>query len=283
MKKNQLLFLILIFFSTYSYLHSQAVTFLKKGPVKGEEKYFSFLINQNLEITAFQNNAPTANFVQSSKNIENKNIKILDVDNDKIKKVEVFFEKMEETNKDGDVESTKVDPISGKTYLIEDKDGNLEITYPDGKIPADEEIKYITDNEKELDQENYLDNLTINIGDRVPALESVIKNQFLNILNTDKNDNNISVYFKELRDYDNVKCGVFDIKIDTKAPIPDTSLEMNISLAGEILITVDSSNPIFLKLEGPISMDGTVSNEGQTMVMKGKGSISYDLNIKKIK
>ena len=158
----------------------------------------------------------------------------------------------------------------------------MEITYPDGKIPPEEEIKYINDNEKKFDRENYLGNSTVNIGDRVPVLETVIKNQFLNILNTDKNSNDISVYFKEVRDYDNIKCGVFEIKIKAIAPVLET-LEMNIILEGEILIAADTSTPVFLKLFGPITMNGSITNEGQTMIMKGNGSLNYDLNIKKLK
>ena len=94
MKKNHILFFILIFYLNYPDIYSQAVTFLKKNPVIGEEKYFSFLIKQNIEITALQGDIPAANSVQSSKNVENKKIKILDANNDKIIKLEVFFEKL---------------------------------------------------------------------------------------------------------------------------------------------------------------------------------------------
>jgi len=282
MKLKLITTFILYFFIFSLHLSSQTVTFKKKNPQINDEKYYLYSMDMKIDITAYQNEIPIANFSRISKKNENKKIKILNIADNKIIKIELTYEISEEIDKEAEIESKKVEVISGKTYYIENINKELKVSYKDGTIPKDEEIQYIlNDSDNKLNEESYLENLTLKVGDRTSELENVLKNEFLSPLNIDKDSTEVSAVLKKIVKKENEKCALFEIKINTNAQVENVLIKMNLS--GEFIINTATSIPVLLKISGPIYMNGKTETDGQTIIMKGAGILEADLNVNKIK
>lgn len=187
---------------------------------------------------------------------------IIDVAGDAITKTKVTFD---------DVKSTQPSALPGKTFVVEARDGGLEIVriaLRDAKANADTDAK--TD---AREVEKYLRNLGkpdpmlaalpsggVSPGERVDGVAKVIGDQ-LRESGDGMTASDVVVTFKETRGED----GVFDVSL--KLTKDEGSTKMTITVKGDVWVSTKTSSTTRMDLAGPVTISGATTGSG-TMSMK---------------
>ena len=178
---------------------------------------------------------------------------IIDVAGDAITKTKVTFD---------EVKSTQPSALTGKTFVVEAKDGRIDVVAAkdDAKADAKEVEKYLKNLGKPDPMLAALPSGGVAPGEKVDGVAKVISAQL-----RDSGDGMIAsdvvVTFKEKRGED----GVFDVGL--KLTKDEGATKMTIAVKGDVWVSTKTSSTTRMDLAGPVTISGAKTGTG-TMTMK---------------
>jgi|GEM_PF-2619945 len=84
-----------------------------------------------------------------------------------------------------------------------------------------------------------------------------------------------SMSLTELRKVDGVRCAAFAVNI--QVGLAEDEFGMTMTMAGEMVVTVNGLRPVSLALAGPLTIAGEVEEEGMSMKMTGGGTFGANM------
>jgi hypothetical protein len=201
---------------------------------------------------------------------EKKSEKILATDGTAIQKLQVTYTDKTDVEKDAQgKEAKKASPVSGKVYVVEDKDGKHIVTTDKGKTPPPVEMTLVEKSYKMVGKPDpmmsAMPDRPLVVGQPVPelvkALEEVLDKEGGNMKISE-----LSVVLKEKSGDE----GVFDVKATLTMADGPMSFAMN--LAGDMHVRTADSQLTAMKMSGPVTITSNADPKNK-MKMDGKGTM----------
>lgn len=229
--------------------------FTKAAPVVGAKRRESSELVMTMSMTV-DGRRSDVNVSESVKRTE----EILAVNGDAITKAKVTFDS---------VESSQASAVVGKTFVVEAKDGKLDVRDAEGKPAPPGQAREV---EKHLESLGRPDPMLAALppagvvpGEKVDGVARAISDQL-----KDRGDgmtvSDVVVTFKERRGDD----GVFDVAL--KLTKDEGATKMVIAVKGDAWVSTKTSWPTKMDLAGPVTIAG-----GRTVKTEGSGKMSMKM------
>ena len=195
--------------------------FKKKVPAVGTKviETESKTTNLTLDITP-KPKAKAVKVVRSERAAIEKTVEILAVSADAITKVKVTYKTHSKVETKDAKESATTSPVTGKTYVVEAKDGAITVLTDKGAVAPADEAKAVQDDFKKLGKPNdlakSLPDTPLKVGDRVDALGQAFQARMAkdDDGNTKTTVESTSVTLARVNEKNGSKTGVFDLAFD---------------------------------------------------------------------
>jgi|GEM_PF-6063318 len=276
-KKNLFIIIYIILLNyTLIYSNDTIYKFTFKNFSKNEERHDLLNMSTQLKINIINaDNQETK--VLAFKETINKEEKILDLKkNNKIKIIATYKEVKiyDKTNLD----NFTINPVSGKSYIIEIEDKLINIKYKNSRESlTDVEIKHIeSDYKNYIEYMNILSNLNgieIKQGENAAFMEDLIKYIFISEIG-ESEINKINITVKEIKEYKKSKYAVFNISAELIIILQ--GIKMNMLVKGEYTMELNTSREIGLNLIGDVNFDSTELKDDKETKISGNGQIMFD-------
>jgi hypothetical protein len=242
-----------------------SIVFKKADPAVGATYSETSVTNTQIEITA-----PSASSVVQ-KRTTSSNVTLLAVDGKTILKVKVAYRAHSTAETSGGKNTTKTDPVQGKTYVAEYKGKKVLVTSEDQKPVSSQERNTVrADFEAILGKPDPLltgvPDKTLRVGDSVDSLAEVLRGMLTGDGDVRAELSNMSVVLDQIGPIDGQPAGIFLVK--AKAKIPGKQ-QIDIYLSGSMIIRQSDSRLLAVRLNGPLTLS--------TEAVKGHGGVSVAL------
>ncbi len=169
-------------------------------------------------------------------------------------------------------------PVQGKTYILNIGDSATTVLNEDGSPAPDAErtvILTLAGNREEGVLKKLLMGKTMQIGDSIQLREDLLES-FRSIVGNKSLDlKAATLKLVDIRDIQNLRCGVFDIRMQFAGA--QSAVEMELDLVAEAAISEESLWPISITMNG--DMSGVTQQQGMTLlidgIMKGVKTSTY--------
>ena len=204
---------------------------------------------------------------------------VLAVEDGRPSKIKVTYEKMNKSMQEAGPPQTKPEPVEGKTYIVEEKDGNVVVTTEDGSKPPLPEVTSVKkDYEKTFGKNNKSEafkeallKVELEKGKRAADVEKLFNEAFGPGMGGDENAPKVGevklIYQGTEGDH-----ALFDIEMTMK--VEEGPMKMNMPLKGKMKIVREGALMGSVSLEGPIEIDTT----GSPIPIQGKGKLQMSEN-----
>ena len=252
---------------------AQTITFLKKAPqvsTRQEERSASHM-NLTINVDPTGTGKPQTSRVETTE-AETKTEQILAVNGDAVTKLQVTFVEKVQTNKQGkDVVATnKRSPLSGRTFVLESKNGKLVATDLFGAPVPSADALLLEKSYKSLGKPDpvlaAMPARPLKSGDKVDELGKAIRERMNGA--GGMTVTNVVVSLREQKDDE----GIFDVTMElTKA---DGPIKFVVDLKGDMHVRLDDSRTTSLNLAGPVGVGANEADKGKSkMQVDGTGSM----------
>ncbi len=287
MKIKFLITCILIFILNFNFF-GESAEFKVEVPKKGMKWFELYQNYMYIKVNISQNKKVLKSYENGTNKLIKKEVTIIDSDDKKVNKIRVTYKTTEmSTNDNGQETQTDNLPVLNKTYIIERADNDNKsgekfiVTNEQGEPPSQEELNYILKEDYTKDNDfdynvTELNGKKIEVGEKVDCFNYIFDDFMGSLTENSKNDNkDYSVTLKAIRNLNGRNCGIFGINYKITYKDGGTGLEGTLNLKGEIIVATDTSQLINISFKGPLTMNGTVSNDKEKMDIDGAGSINY--------
>jgi hypothetical protein len=203
---------------------------------------------------------------------------VLAVNGDAITKEKVTFGTVAAKRTEAGKEKSDPSPVSGKTYVVESKDGKIDVRDENGKGVSGAEEKDVRKQLKSLGKADpmfaALPQAALVPGQKVDAIAKALTEQ-LKEESEETTVKDVVVTFKEQRGED----GVFAVAL--KLTKEEGPMAMEIDVTGEALVSTKTGWPTKMSLAGPIHVGpGKASALG--MNVSGSGKMAMQIETKSL-
>ena len=188
-----------------------------------------------------------------------------------------YLDKSSTSSQDGGELKKRISVVSGKTYIVKAKNGEIEVTDADGEPVTKQELTEVKNDHDDLGKPNKLNNLLpdrpIALGEKLSPPPSVIL-AMLDLLMPSSGQEPLAVKdagltFKSVEGTGANRVAVFDMSLTVIASAQDGKPPAEMALNGTLKLLVDSLLPIEIALKGPI----TIAASENGMAIRGKGQV----------
>jgi hypothetical protein len=188
-----------------------------------------------------------------------------------------------QTSPNGETQETSVVlPLAGQTYHFEwtHKMEQPVITLNDGGPVEAVDLELLLEKWRDLpsdkpeELEAALEGKTFEVG-QVVDLDPTELAGLMDMAGNEFTLSTPEIRLKELRSVNNIPCGVFSM--DVKLSGQSDGMDMTMPLIGEFVIGIDTLHMYTAQFEGPIQVEKSGIESGQTLHMLGKGKISFKI------
>jgi hypothetical protein len=234
--------------------------FTKAAPTVGTKRQESSELVMTIAMT-IDGRRSEMNVSESVKRTE----EILAVDGDAVTKVKATFDS---------VQSDRPSAIAGKTFIVESKNGKLEVRDPQGNTASAADARDVERHLKNVGKPDpmltALPPAGVAPGQRVDGVARAISEQ-LKEGGDGMSVSDVVVTFKEQRG----DTGVFDVAL--KLTKDDGAMKMEIAVKGDAWVSTKTSWPTKMDLSGPLTIAG-----GQAAKTEGSGKMTMKMEAKSL-
>jgi len=252
--------------------------FAKKAPAVGDRAESSVGMHMVLQMTIDPTGSGTPQKASmETSETETRREEVLAVAGEAVTKLKVTFVEKLAVMKENGKERKRPSPVTGKTYVIEAKDGKLTVLL-DGDRPAPvAQARVVKEAYETLGKVDTLyaavPTRPLKPGDLVPELSAAMKEE-MRVKAKEMDVSSVKVVFKEVRG----DVGVFEIELMLSKVEKPMKFEMK--LKGQATMSLKTGQPVALKLEGPVSV-GSTEGAGGKMKIEGTGTMQLTLDRKR--
>lgn len=257
---------------------SETVMFRYSPPEAGTVILESNNLSMNQNITIKVNGE-----VVQSMSIENLKLDIvrktiLEVRDGAPAKVKVhYITSNEEQNSSPGEKQKVVQPIEGKTYVIEMTDEGITVVDENGQTPNENETALVRREFNYIGKidpmSKFLDGKQFSVGQTVDIPGEVARSIF-----DDPKDEikTFSLSLRELTEINGENCGRFDVVLELRGA-PEQGMKLSMDLKGEALLGVATTWPLMMDLKGEVRMEA--EEPEQDMEIFGSGPVAVTMKM----
>ncbi|MBK8254169.1 MAG: hypothetical protein IPK82_16070 [Polyangiaceae bacterium] len=251
-----------------------AYMFRRKAPAVGAkvlEKEVK-LMNMALQISIVKGKTEKTSINENS--TTERTVEVMAVSNDVVTKIKVTYKSYEKAKKkDGKPEPSKVN-LTGKTYILEAKDGAVTVSTQGGAAAPEEEAKAVKKDFKNFGKgdsmSKALPDKPIRVGDRVDSIAQAFSDRFSED-DSGKEKATVEkavVTFSAVKDTPGGKVGVFDYSFDLA--IDNGLMIIRMPIKGQAELRMEDAMPTAVNMKSPIN----VSSQGGSITGSGDANMS---------
>lgn len=247
--------------------------FTKRDVTVGDKRTRTSIMAMTLEVEA-------AGQKKSMKQGETKekDEEVLEVKDGRPSKIKVTYKKKNKSMQEAGPPQTKAEPIEGKTYVVEEKDGEVIVTTEDGGKPPLAEVTAVKkDFQKSFGKDSKakafaeaLLTAKLEKGKRATDVEKLFNEAFGPGLSDDGKKAPKVGEVKLTYQGTEGDHALFDIEMTMK--VDEGPMKMSMPLKGKLKILREGAQMGTVTLKGPIELDTT----GSPIPIKGKGELSME-------
>ncbi len=184
-------------------------------------------------------------------------VTILGTTTDAVTKIRSSFEAIEDREEDEQNMKVKRSPISGRTFIVEFNNGKLITADEKGALVPDDIGSIVAAQHKDLGKQQeliFLAGRTVRPGEKVKELAAIISNSIKSSGSSRIVPDNVEVEYAGLVRENGLECGVFNLRVNVSGSQDGMLLTMR--LTGRMAIVVKNAMPLYLAMEGPITLGG---------------------------
>lgn len=255
----------------------KGTTFSYKMPTVGSKRDDTSAMSMSLTVDPTGTGKAQKSEMAMAESVH-KTEEVMAVNGDAVTKVKVKYESYDTKATEAGKEKKKSSPLAGKTYLVEAKDGKIEVRDEKGKfVPAvegnDVEKQYHTLGKPDP-MGAAMPKTPLKPGDRADSIAKAIQEQ-MKAGSDGMNVSDITVTLREIKG----DVGVFDVAL--KLSKEEGPMSMSMDMKGETDIVAATGEPMLLDIKGPITI-GAKPDAKSKMKMDGSGSMSMKMERKKL-
>jgi len=233
----------------------QAVQFRQQAAHVGDQVGQKLAINLDVNTTIVQSGQIAHQDRVKVRRRQDRLIEVLEVDQGKVRRARVSFPHSRQQSPDNqDPTEPEVQPVEGKSYLVERSGEQLFVTDPQGTIPLQNEFEIVVNSVQTLGLPNPLAKIllqrTVHVGDRI-ELPSELAEPIMGLGDSLGKVQKFELELKELLMVDAQRCALFDATIEIRGRQGDPT---EVDIDGSITIQTDTCRTIEAKLAGPLHM-----------------------------
>ena len=235
-------------------------------------------MNLTIEVGGKTPKDKLAKVVKGEKKTIDKTVEVLAVSADAITKVKVSYKDHSKVeSKDGADKTTKA-PVMGKTYVVEAKDGAVNVTTEKGVPAPAEEAALVQDDFKRLGKPNELQSALpatpLKIGDKVDSLGQSLRDKVAKDDDgkTKTTVESSSVTLAKVNESGGSKTGVFDVILDLA--MDQGGMIIKMKMKGQVELRMDDGFPVSMSFQAPITVSTPAGAGGPSI--RGGGLAKFE-------
>ena len=173
------LLLMAAFSVTWTEIAAAAITFTSQSPTRGHRIHQTVDVRTKANVVFEQSQQVIFDENRDERNRQQRDVEVLETGPDPPTLARVTYAKAttKELNQLGHRATPQ--PVAGKTYLVARVDGELQVTYPDGRQPPRDEWAIVAANMRSLGKPNplaqFLNGRTVQIGEQLTLPPHIAK------------------------------------------------------------------------------------------------------------
>ncbi len=214
-----------------------------------------------------------ANLRQSE--TEKKKTTVLAADDWSVSRVRCeYLDKNSTESADGGEQKKQVAVVSGKTYIVTAKNGEIEVTDADGEAVTKKEREEVKKDHDDLGKANKMAELLpdrpIALGEKLNPPTNIVR-AMMKPGDDSMDLKDVTLTLKSVEGTGANRAGIFDMSMSIGSSKKKGSPPIEMTLTGTLKLLVDSTLPLEMSLTGPISM---ATNEGGASI-RAKGQAKF--------
>ncbi len=259
-------------------LGQQTVVFQKQAARPGETAQQSLQCDLQLTMSIRQGGQVVQEQKQGLVRAQQRHLTILQVDRDKPLQAEVQYIESTVTVQPDGLAAQKIEQsIGGKTYLVTRAGEKLTVTYPDGSAPPAEELDVVMGNMETFGLPNpiaeFFHGKKVRVGETL-KLPTHLAQELLGFAETPGGVSGFQLKLVEVRAAEKKglsPVAVFDIQLQAENPADESGVQMQ--LAGQLEMEVNSCRSRAVRLQGPVVSEETHGPKEGEFQVRSEGQI----------
>lgn len=232
---------------------AQEVTFRRQATQVGDQSRQQMDCDLDLEMSIQQGGNLVQSQRQKLQRLQQRTMTILEATDAGPHKAAVKYEQSSIALTSDELNHRSAQPVSGKTYHIERTDDALQITYPDGTQPPEEEVVVVQQSMSSFGLPNplskFFDGRRVRVGEEL-ELPTELARDLLGFANTQGNVSAFSLKLSEVRPGPS-PLAIFTIKMVAKDP---EHSRVSMTLTGRMLMEANTCRARVVEMNGPVAV-----------------------------
>jgi hypothetical protein len=207
--------------------------------------------------------------------LEKKKTTVLAADDWSVSRVRCeYLDKNSTESADGGEQKKQVAVVSGKTYIVTAKNGEIEVTDADGEAVTKKEREEVKKDHDDLGKANKMAELLpdrpIALGEKLNPPANIVR-AMMKPGDDSMDLKDVTLMLKSVEGTGANRAGIFEISMSIGSAKKKGSPPLEMTLTGTLKLLVDSTLPLEMSLNGPITMS---TNEGAATI-RAKGQAKF--------
>ena len=271
-------------------LLAQDVTFQFKPLQPGDARVKSTINTVSIDVKVMRGTTAVNSQATEEEDTKEKSETILAVKDGEVTALKVaYWINKSSAKRPGDEKpAERIEPVSGKSYKVEQHNGTILVTDELGGAVPDAEKDFVSRDYSQMIRPSPFGKIfsgkTFTLGQKVELPPDAMKEFFGRQKLLPGAEPQFDLTLKELRQSGGYPCAVLAGSIRIAAPEDKISNRpaASFELIGEILVGVENCWPVHVALEGPLKISGTQGDGAAAIKIEGSGKVSIKGGFRKL-
>jgi hypothetical protein len=255
--------------------NEKEVRFSRRVPKKDQVILDEFSMELTMSLTVKQGDKVLTEANMRQGETKKKKTTVLAADDWAVSRVRCeYLDKSSTESADGGEQKKQVAVVSGKTYIVSAKNGEIEVTDADGEAVTKKEREEVQKDHDDLGKANKMAELlpdrAITIGEKLTPPANVVR-AMMNSGDDSMDMKDVTLTLKSVEGSGANRAGIFDMSMSIGGSKKKGTPPIEMTLTGTLKLLVDSTLPLEINLAGPITLD---SKEGGASI-RAKGQAKF--------
>ena len=258
---------------------TQSVTFSFVAASKGDKVEQTTTTRSNLHTTYEQSSQVISSDTKDETIKQNRLIEVVETAASGIPTVKVKYAKATKKTNGSLLARSKPQPVAGKSYIVQRRGDELDITYPDGSAPTAAELGIVRVNMQSVGKENplakFLDGKTISLGQVLRLPDQVGQELMGSWLGKDALP--VTIKMTKLHQHQtkltNQPAATFEIQMTSR----NVDGLPSVSSAGQVTVGVLNCQTLQLRMNADVNLTEKRGPQGATFTVKNHGNVHIEM------
>lgn len=261
-------------------LSAQELVFSHRPTQVGDVAQQTIQCNFDAERSIRQQNQLIDSSKQQLVRKQDRRLTVLQIQNGRTVKAELTYGQSQTQIRGADDESIEAThPVANRSYLVENRNGELAITNMDGSQPTEEELTILNLHLETFGKPNplaqFLNGKRIRIGQTVKVPEEVA-NELLGLTGNKGNTEKLVLRLATIKVVDGQRFGVFETLLRTSNKDENT---MSLIMKGKLVVEASTCRTKAIALNGPVALSETRGPVQGRFMVSTNGTLNVSVSL----